>query len=146
MYNDKFKHNYYAFNDFNIKFPNNHPYNKPQLKHIKFTLSNNFIIQNPKQLIPLINISQSITSQFPSLIKAKKSVASFKLRKNSPIGITTTLRGKNAQKFLNILNYYIFPRLSLNESTKKENYYTVNSNSLYLGYNNITIFSYLTPL
>jgi large subunit ribosomal protein L5 len=44
-----------------------------------------------------------ITGQKPSLRKAKKSIAAFKLRAGEPIGIMTTLRGKKMADFLSKL-------------------------------------------
>lgn len=147
MYPKKNIHNYNIINDYTIKFPYNHPYNKPNLDNIKFIVSNNNLITNPKYIIPLINTSVSITGQYPNLIKAKKSVASFKLRKNNPVGIITTLRNKKAFNFLDILKFYIIPRLIpyllINKNFPIK---TGNNNSLFIGFNNITLFTYLTPL
>ena len=166
--------NYNIANDFLVKIPKNHPYNKPTLNSIKVTLSNNSVAQNPKLLIPLINLNLSLLGQYPQIIDAKKSVASFKLRKDSPVGLKTTLRGPRFESFLNLLNYYYLPRVASNKTFKfasrpsavpawslatqhtKSSYpgfgagsriiNKVGYNTLSFGFNSTVVLSYLTPL
>lgn len=144
-------------NDYVAKIPYNHPYNKPELKEVRVIVSNNNVVQNTKLLIPLINTSMGLTGQYPQLIKTKKSVAAFKLRKGGIVGLLTTLRGDKCLNFLNILNVYGLPRLVTNQPTLVKNKLAqlnlrpapkmgkINS-ILTLGLTNISIFSYLTPL
>lgn len=51
-----------------------------------------------------------ITGQKPSVRKAKKSVASFKIRTGDPIGVMVTLRGKTMYNFLEKLLNVALPR------------------------------------
>jgi large subunit ribosomal protein L5 len=51
-----------------------------------------------------------ITGQKPALRKAKKSVASFKLREGEEIGVMVTLRGKRMYSFLDKLFTVSLPR------------------------------------
>ena len=51
-----------------------------------------------------------ITGQKPSLRKAKKSVASFKIRQGDPIGVMVNLRGERMYSFLDKLINIAFPR------------------------------------
>ncbi len=53
----------------------------------------------------------SMTGQRPTLIKAKKSVATFKLREGMPIGAKVSLRGKRAYQFLEKIVYLVLPRM-----------------------------------
>ncbi|HEX9099215.1 MAG TPA: 50S ribosomal protein L5 [Candidatus Dormibacteraeota bacterium] len=53
----------------------------------------------------------TITGQKPSLIKARKSVAAFKLREGQTIGIKTTLRGRRMWYFLDKLLNVALPRI-----------------------------------
>jgi len=108
-------------NDYIAKLPYNHPYNKPELKEVKVIISNNNVVQNTKLLVPLINTSISITGQYPKLIKTKKSVASFKLRKGGVVGLLTTLRGGKCENFLSMLNIYGLPRLVTNQPNLVKN-------------------------
>lgn len=162
---------YLNLHDLSTKLPVNHPYNKYKLDYLKFIIGSNNLVSNQKKIYPLINISRNITGQNPSVIKAKRSVASFKLRKNNPIAITTTLRKDKAKNFLNILSLYFLPRLVMRAATLKgllptplqggladepKGGFTVRQSpsfggrddnfSLSFGFNNITLFSYLTPL
>ena len=52
----------------------------------------------------------SISGQKPILIKAKKSISGFKLRKGMPISAIVTLRKKRMYDFLERLIYITFPR------------------------------------
>jgi len=51
-----------------------------------------------------------ITGQRPILTKAKKSIASFKIREGLPIGAKVVLRGKRMMDFLERLIHIVLPR------------------------------------
>ncbi len=53
----------------------------------------------------------AITGQKPIIIKAKRSVASFKLRKGMPVGCKVTLRGNRMYEFLDRLVTIALPRV-----------------------------------
>lgn len=53
----------------------------------------------------------AISGQYPSIRKAKVSVASFSLRKGSPVGLKVTLRGKKMYDFLDRLFSIVLPRI-----------------------------------
>jgi large subunit ribosomal protein L5 len=53
----------------------------------------------------------SITGQRPIVTRAKKSIASFKLRENDPIGVMVTLRGDKMYEFLDRLLSIALPRV-----------------------------------
>ena len=53
----------------------------------------------------------SITGQKPVVTKAKKAISNFKLREETPVGVTVTLRGVKMYDFLNKLVNVIFPRV-----------------------------------
>lgn len=52
-----------------------------------------------------------ITGQKPLVTKAKKSIATFKLREGMPIGLKVTLRGKRMYEFMNRLINTAMPRM-----------------------------------
>src|SRR5256886_4575965 len=54
---------------------------------------------------------RTITGQQPVVVKARKSVAAFKLRAGMPVGIKTTLRGKRMWYFLEKLINVALPRI-----------------------------------
>lgn len=51
-----------------------------------------------------------ITGQKPKICKAKKSIAGFKLREGSIIGLSVTLRGKKMADFIDRIVNIVFPR------------------------------------
>jgi large subunit ribosomal protein L5 len=66
---------------------------------------------NDKALDAAAGDVTTITGQKPQLVKAKKSVAAFKLRAGQTIGIKTTLRGRRMWYFLDKLLNVALPRI-----------------------------------
>ena len=66
---------------------------------------------NDKALDAAVGDVTTITGQKPALIKARKSVANFKLRAGQTIGIKTTLRGRRMWYFLDKLVNVALPRI-----------------------------------
>jgi len=66
---------------------------------------------NDKALDAAAGDVRTITGQKPQLIKARKSVAAFKLREGQTIGIKTTLRGRRMWYFLDKLLNVALPRI-----------------------------------
>jgi large subunit ribosomal protein L5 len=64
-----------------------------------------------KQIETAINTIRKITGQQPIPTIAKKSIASFKLRQGSKIGLKVTLRGARMYEFLDRLININLPRL-----------------------------------
>ncbi len=54
---------------------------------------------------------KAITGQKPALRKARASIAGFKLRQGTVVGMNATLRGKRMRDFLYRLNSIVFPRV-----------------------------------
>jgi len=52
-----------------------------------------------------------ITGQKPKIVKARKSIATFKLREGDQIGVTVTLRGKRMYAFLEKVIDIVLPRI-----------------------------------
>jgi len=66
---------------------------------------------NPKLLESAVKELALITGQKPVVTKAKKSVASFKLREGMSIGCKVTLRGERMYDFVNKLINIALPRV-----------------------------------
>jgi large subunit ribosomal protein L5 len=66
---------------------------------------------NDKALDAAVGDVVTITGQRPALIKARKSVAAFKLRAGQTVGIKTTLRGRRMWYFLDKLLNVALPRI-----------------------------------
>ncbi len=68
-------------------------------------------VQNGKAIDAAVGDITAITGQKPMVIKARKSIASFKLREGMPIGVMVTLRGGRMYEFLDRLFNAALPRL-----------------------------------
>jgi large subunit ribosomal protein L5 len=68
-------------------------------------------IQNIKVLDAASGDIAAITGQKPVITKAKKSIASFKLRAGMPIGCMVTLRRERMYEFYHKLVYIVLPRV-----------------------------------
>ncbi|WMC20168.1 MAG: 50S ribosomal protein L5 [Enterobacteriaceae bacterium PSpyr] len=66
---------------------------------------------NKKKLNIIINNLASISGQKPIITKSKKSIASFKIRQNNPIGCKVTLRNKKMWNFFKKLIFIAIPRI-----------------------------------
>jgi large subunit ribosomal protein L5 len=66
---------------------------------------------NARALEAAVNDVRTITGQQPVVVKARKSVAAFKLRAGMPVGIRTTLRGRRMWYFLEKLVVVALPRI-----------------------------------
>src|ERR1700735_180291 len=53
----------------------------------------------------------TITGQKPSVRRARKSIAQFKVREGMPVGVAVTLRGERAYEFLDRLMSVAIPRI-----------------------------------
>ncbi|GMH00483.1 hypothetical protein Nepgr_002322 [Nepenthes gracilis] len=67
--------------------------------------------QNAKGLEAAINDLALITGQRPVKTRAKKSIATFKLREGQPVGIAVTLRGNLMYSFMDRLVNLALPRV-----------------------------------
>jgi large subunit ribosomal protein L5 len=53
----------------------------------------------------------TITGQKPSIRRARKSIAQFKIREGMPVGVAVTLRGERSYEFLDRLMSVAIPRI-----------------------------------
>src|SRR5699024_8084455 len=68
-------------------------------------------VQNAKVLDTAVEELEAITGQKPIITKAKKSIATFRLREGMPIGAKVTLRGERMYDFLDKLISVSLPRV-----------------------------------
>ncbi|MEE1107242.1 MAG: 50S ribosomal protein L5 [Macrococcus canis] len=68
-------------------------------------------VQNSKVLDSAVEELQAITGQKPMVTKAKKSIATFRLREGMPIGAKVTLRGERMYEFFDKLVNVSLPRV-----------------------------------
>jgi large subunit ribosomal protein L5 len=68
-------------------------------------------LTNAKALDAAVGDITNITGQKPIITKAKKSIATFKLREGRAIGVKVTLRGDRMWQFLDRLCNVVLPRI-----------------------------------
>lgn len=83
----------------------------PQLQKIVLNVGQGDATQNIKSLEGAISDITAIAGQRPVTTKAKKSIATFKLREGMPIGCTVTLRGDRMYEFLDRFINITVPRI-----------------------------------
>ncbi len=93
--------------EFDIK----NPMAIPRIEKIIVNMGMGEAISNSKILDVAVEELRVITGQKPVITKAKKSIASFKLRQGMSIGTMVTLRGERMYEFLDRLISVALPRV-----------------------------------
>ena len=93
--------------EFNIT----NPMATPRLEKIVINMGMGEAIANAKVIDTAADELRAITGQKPVTTRAKKSIASFKLRQGMPIGTMVTLRGDRMYEFLDRLVSVALPRV-----------------------------------
>ena len=83
----------------------------PRLEKIVINMGVGKATQQPSLLEGAVRDLEHITGQKPLVTKAKKSIASFKLREGNAIGAKVTLRGDRMWEFLDRLVALAIPRI-----------------------------------
>lgn len=83
----------------------------PRLKKIVVNVGVGEALENAKALDAAVKDITQITGQKPVVTRARKSIANFKLREGSPIGVKVTLRGERMWSFLDRLMNIALPRV-----------------------------------
>jgi large subunit ribosomal protein L5 len=83
----------------------------PAVAKIVINIGMGEAIQNPKAMDNAVRDLTDITGQRPVVTKAKRSVATFKLREGMAIGCMVTLRGRRMYDFLDKLINVALPRM-----------------------------------
>jgi large subunit ribosomal protein L5 len=83
----------------------------PKIEKVVINMGMGEAISNAKILDAAVDELGQITGQKPIVTKAKKSIASFKLREGQSIGTMVTLRGDKMYEFLDRLISTALPRV-----------------------------------
>ncbi|HSG43391.1 MAG TPA: 50S ribosomal protein L5 [Anaerolineales bacterium] len=83
----------------------------PRVEKIVVNIGMGEALDNPKSLESAVSDLEIITGQKPVTIKARKSIANFKLREGRLIGTKVTLRGDRMWAFLDRLMNTALPRV-----------------------------------
>jgi large subunit ribosomal protein L5 len=83
----------------------------PRLEKITLNMGVGEAKQDSKALKAAVDQLATIAGQQPSVRRARKSIAAFKLREGMPVGVAVTLRGERSYEFLDRLVSIAIPRI-----------------------------------
>ena len=83
----------------------------PRLDKIVVNMGVGEAVQDAKKIDAAVGDLTAITGQHPVVIRAKQSIATYKLRKGMPIGVKVTLRAQRMYEFLDRLITVALPRV-----------------------------------
>lgn len=93
------------------EFGYKNPMQVPRLEKIVVNIGVGEAVQDSKKADAAASDLTAITGQHPVITKAKRSIATFKLRKDMSIGCKVTLRGQRMYEFLDRLITVALPRV-----------------------------------
>jgi large subunit ribosomal protein L5 len=93
------------------RFGYKNPMQLPRLQKIVVNVGLGEAVANPKLIDNMSKELATITGQKAIVTRARKSIASFKVREGMPIGVTVTLRRERMWEFLDRLVSLALPRV-----------------------------------
>ena len=93
------------------EFGYKNPLQAPRLEKIVINMGVGEAVQDGKRVDAAVQELSLITGQRPVVTRAKKSIATFKLRQGMPIGAKVTLRKERMYEFLDRLVTIALPRV-----------------------------------
>lgn len=82
----------------------------PRMQKIVVNVGMGEALQNARAMDAAVEDIATITGQRPIVTRARKSIATFKLREGNPVGVKVTLRGNRMWDFLDRLCNVVLPR------------------------------------
>jgi large subunit ribosomal protein L5 len=83
----------------------------PRLEKVVINCTSSEAAQDNKVVQSMIDEISAISGQKPVVVKAKKSIAGFKLREGAKLGVKVTLRKDRMYEFIDRLVYIALPRV-----------------------------------
>src|SRR5215510_9871538 len=93
------------------QFNYKNPMQIPRLQKITVNMGLGAAVGNPKIIDSAVEEIRAVTGQKPVVTRAKKAIATFKLREGVPIGVMVTLRRERMWEFLDRLVSIALPRV-----------------------------------
>jgi large subunit ribosomal protein L5 len=87
------------------------PMEAPRITKVTVNMGVGDAKQDSKMLEAATEQLATITGQRPSVRRARKSIAQFKVREGMPVGVAVTLRGERSYEFLDRLMAVAIPRI-----------------------------------
>lgn len=110
----------------------------PKISKIVVNMGVKDALSDKKNIEKMLEVLSQITGQKPKVTKAKKSIASFKLRSGDSIGVMVTLRGKRMYDFFDKLANVVLPRLRDFHGVRKNSFDGYGNYSL--GFTEFSVF------
>ena len=115
----------------------------PALVKIVLNMGVKDVLADKKNMEKAAETMSLIAGQKPRVMKAKKSIASFKLREGDEVGLMVTLRGKRMYDFYQKLTTIVFPRIRDFHGVKRESF--DGHGNYTLGFAESTVFPEIDP-
>ena len=93
------------------KFSYKNPMMVPRLQKVVINMGLGAAVGNPKIIDSAVEDMRALSGQKPVVTRARKSIATFKLRENLPIGVMVTLRAERMWEFVDRLIAFALPRV-----------------------------------
>jgi large subunit ribosomal protein L5 len=93
------------------QFSFENPWEVPRLMKVSLNMGLGEAVQTPKIIEAAVEELSQIVGQKPVVTRAKKSIATFKLRQGMPIGVAVTLRKNRMWEFVDRLFTLALPRV-----------------------------------
>ena len=93
------------------QFEYRNPMQVPRLSKIVVNVGLGEALTNAKAIDATVGDLATITGQKPIVMRAKRSIAQFRVRTGNPIGVKVTLRGQRMWDFLERLTMLSLPRI-----------------------------------
>lgn len=93
------------------EFGYGNPMQVPRLDKIVINMGVGEAVQDSKKIDAAVGDLTAIAGQKPVVMRAKRSIATYKLRQNMPIGVKVTLRRDRMYEFLDRLITIALPRV-----------------------------------
>ena len=93
------------------EFGYTNPLQVPRLDKIVVNMGVGEAVQDAKKIDAAVSDLTAISGQKPVVLRAKRSIATYKLRQNMPIGVKVTLRRDRMYEFLDRLITVALPRV-----------------------------------
>ncbi len=87
------------------------PMQVPRLRKIVVNMGLGEAVQNGKIIESAVDEMAALTAQKPVVTRARKSIATFKLREGMPIGVMVTLRRERMWEFADRMIAFALPRV-----------------------------------
>jgi large subunit ribosomal protein L5 len=93
------------------RFSYKNPMMVPRLQKVVINMGLGAAVGNPKLIDTAVEDMRALSGQKPIVTRARKSIATFKLRENLPIGVMVTLRADRMWEFVDRLIAFSLPRV-----------------------------------